>query len=157
MSDPASDVPRSENVKHLEMIQAVVTRLANNSFLIKGWTLTVAAAAYGFAVNRIDWKLAVAGTIVVLGFWFLDTYYLRQERLFRHLYNRVRKNITTSADDRFAMTTDAGEEKPVKVFFSITLMIFYPVLIVAGVAIALIAGPSSTASVTPSPSPSATR
>ena len=31
-------------VKHLELIQAVITRLANNSFLMKGWALTVTGA-----------------------------------------------------------------------------------------------------------------
>jgi hypothetical protein len=32
-------------VKHLEMIQAVVARLGNNAFLIKGWSITGAKTA----------------------------------------------------------------------------------------------------------------
>ena len=28
---------------HLEMIQAVITRMAGNSFLIKGWSVTLVA------------------------------------------------------------------------------------------------------------------
>ena len=28
-----------DRVKHLELIQAIVTRMAGNSFLIKGWTV----------------------------------------------------------------------------------------------------------------------
>ncbi len=33
-------------LKHLEFIQAVIARQANNSFLVKGWGLTVARAFY---------------------------------------------------------------------------------------------------------------
>jgi hypothetical protein len=47
--------------KHLEFIQGVVTRLANNQFLIKGWSLTVAAALYGFAATHRAWQLALVG------------------------------------------------------------------------------------------------
>ena len=32
-------------VKHLEMIQAVINRLGNNSFLLKSWSMTVIVAA----------------------------------------------------------------------------------------------------------------
>ncbi|MEJ3652527.1 hypothetical protein WEH80_06035 [Actinomycetes bacterium KLBMP 9759] len=138
-----SDVQRSENVKHLELIQSVVTRLATNSFLIKGWTLTVSAAAFGFAVNRIDWKLATAGALVVLGFWVLDGYYLRQERLFRHMYNHVRRNIAVDSNERFSMNLSPyvgfDTVRRMRVFFSVTLVVFYPLLILVGVAIAVVA------------------
>jgi hypothetical protein len=30
--------------KHLELIQAVISRMAGNSFLLKGWSVTLAAA-----------------------------------------------------------------------------------------------------------------
>ena len=78
-------------LKHLEFIQAVITRLANDSFLMKGWALTVAGAFYGFAVKGTNWKLAAIGLMPVLVFWGLDAYFLRQERLFRRLYNQVRE------------------------------------------------------------------
>jgi hypothetical protein len=78
-------------LKHLEFIQAVITRLANDSFLMKGWALTVAGAFYGFAVKGTSWKLAAIGLMPVLIFWGLDGYFLRQERLFRGLYDQVRQ------------------------------------------------------------------
>ena len=31
-------------IAHLEMVQAVITRMAGNSFLIKGWSVTLVAA-----------------------------------------------------------------------------------------------------------------
>ena len=41
-------------IAHLQMIQAVVTRMAGNSFMIKGWsvTLVVALFALGAANNN---------------------------------------------------------------------------------------------------------
>jgi len=77
-------------VKHMDMIQAVIGRLAGNSFLIKGWAITVAGVFFGFAVKDLAWDLALAGLLPTLAFWIVDTYFLRSERLFRALYDQVR-------------------------------------------------------------------
>jgi hypothetical protein len=92
---PVIPALQDHQVKHLEMIQAIVTRLGNGSFLIKGWTMTLAGAFLGVAVNRASWKIAAVAIIPVAGFWILDSYYLRQERLFRALYEEARKPGTT--------------------------------------------------------------
>lgn len=84
-----------QRIKHMEMIQAVVSRLGNDSFLIKGWTVTVAAAFLGFAVSQDKWQLALAGVGPTTLFWLLDTTYLRSERLFRDLFDRVRRGAST--------------------------------------------------------------
>ena len=36
-------------VAHLQMIQAVITRMAGNSFLIKGWSVMLVAALFALA------------------------------------------------------------------------------------------------------------
>lgn len=77
-------------VKHLEMIQAVIARLGSNGFVIKGWAITVAGAFLAFAVNRNKWGLATAGVVPTFLFWMLDASFLRSERLFRDLFDRVR-------------------------------------------------------------------
>ena len=79
-----------QQIKHLEMIQGVISRLANNSFLIKGWAITVTGAFLGFAVDATDSALAVASALPTLAFWALDTHFLRSERLFRALFDRAR-------------------------------------------------------------------
>jgi hypothetical protein len=76
-------------IKHLELIQSVVTRLAGNSFLIKGWAVTLTGAFLGFGVNREDAGLAAVAFVPVVFFCGLDAYYLWCERLFRELYRRV--------------------------------------------------------------------
>jgi hypothetical protein len=76
-------------IKHLEFIQAVIARLGNDGFLTRGWALTVAGAFLGFAVNSRNRWLAIASILPTIGFWWLDAYFLRAERLFRKLYGRV--------------------------------------------------------------------
>jgi uncharacterized membrane protein len=76
------------------MIQAVIARLGNDSFLVKGWAVTVTGVFLGFAVSSEDEWLAVVGTVPTLFFWLLDGYYLKSERLFRILYERVRSGAS---------------------------------------------------------------
>src|SRR5215217_1614499 len=66
-------------IKHLEFIQAVINRLANNSFFMKGWALTVAGLIFGFAAEQRSWGIAAAGLLPVVAFWGLDAFFLRQE------------------------------------------------------------------------------
>jgi hypothetical protein len=78
-------------IKHLELIQAVITRLAQNSFTYKGWTITLVAAIFALAVKELRSPyLPAVALLPTLAFWGLDAYYLRQERLFRALYNAIR-------------------------------------------------------------------
>lgn len=78
-------------LSYLEMIQAIVARMASHSFLVKGWTVTVTAALMALSASTsCAWPMAVAGPTIVI-FWWLDAYYLRQERLFRCLFDHVRR------------------------------------------------------------------
>src|SRR4051794_33146782 len=77
-------------LKHLELIQATITRLAGNSFLVKGWAITLAGAFFAFALNSHSARLALAAVVPIIAFWALDAYFLRAERLFRALYDEVR-------------------------------------------------------------------
>jgi len=77
--------------KHLEFIQAVIARLASSSTATKGWGLTVATAAFGFSATKAVPVVAGLGLVVVIFFGILDSYYLREERLFRYLYDDARR------------------------------------------------------------------
>lgn len=74
------------DVEHLKMIQAIIGRLAGNSFLLKGWSVTLAAALIAFARVDSDRSLAWISVGVVVVFAGLDAYYLALEREFRELY-----------------------------------------------------------------------
>jgi len=137
LEDPSNGIAREENIKHLEWILGIVTRMNGNSFLIKSWCLTVAAATYGFAVNRVDWGLTAIGMLAVLGFWLLDTYFLQQERLFRLLYDHVR--LSACAVPRFSMATTRYRDREIArywcAFWSITLTLFYGMLLAVGLVV----------------------
>ena len=77
-------------VKHLEFIQSVIARLATDSFLMKGWGLTVSGAFFAFSAHDLDWRIGVVGLLPVLAFWYLDAYFLSRERMYRRLYDAVR-------------------------------------------------------------------
>lgn len=77
-------------IEHLKLMQAVVTRLAQNSFAIKGWAVALVAAIFVVANTRTGPNYFLIALLPTLAFWGLDAYYLRQERLFRKLYDSIR-------------------------------------------------------------------
>ncbi len=79
-------------VRHLDMILSVIDRMANNSFLLKGWSVTLAAGLFALAANDTKPLFAAIAILPGIAFWGLDAYYLRQERLFRNLYDAVRRS-----------------------------------------------------------------
>lgn len=92
-----------KKIKHLEMIQSVIERMSNNSFLIKGWSITLASAIFVVAIQAQDKASALWTLFPAVIFWFLDGYYLWQERLLRSLYEYVRKLDEKKID--FSMDT----------------------------------------------------
>ncbi|MGW1228189.1 hypothetical protein [Streptomyces sp. NPDC002530] len=136
----ASGSPLSaDRIKHLEFIQAIVTRLGNNSFLLKGWAITLTAAVLALSSGQLSWQIALSGTIPLLGFWFLDAYFLRQERLFRALYDDARKPgssvemLSMNVGPYLARVTLA------KAAFSQTQVLLYGALLIAHLVVGLIA------------------
>jgi len=95
--------------KHLEMIQGIITRLAHCSFLLKGWSVILISALFALAVKDTRIYFIYLAYFPAISFWGLDGYYLRQEKLFRALYDRVRK--MNEADIDFSMDTSVVSEK----------------------------------------------
>lgn len=80
----------SENkIRHLEMIQGVINRMASNSFMLKGWGVTLVAGIFALAAKDTDKLYFLVAYIPVIIFWILDSYYLLQERLYIALYKKV--------------------------------------------------------------------
>lgn len=75
-------------MRYLEMIQEVVSRMANNSFALKGWTVTLVVGIFtlsGHAIGTNFWFLFIP----IIIFWGLDAFYLSKERSYRTLYKHV--------------------------------------------------------------------
>lgn len=83
--------------KHLDYIQATIIRMAANSFLAKGWSVTLVAALFAF--TKLDMVFVAIVPVILL--WGIDAYYLFQERLFRSLYHDVYSRYGT--DDPVAL------------------------------------------------------
>lgn len=79
----------NDHLKHLEFIQATISRQASHSFAVKGWSLTVAGLIYAYTTSHLTCWLAVVALLPPVTFAWLDLFYLRQERLFRELYKDV--------------------------------------------------------------------
>jgi hypothetical protein len=152
MADDYTDFD-DRRIKHMEMIQAVISRLGTDSFLIKGWTVTVAAAFLGFAVTRDKWELAVASVGPTVLFWLLDSTFLRNERLFRDLFDRVRKRpdevdpffMGATSEPYVRRVQSESQEKGAtdvaslwKTFWRRALSLFYGAVIAAGLLAAIV-------------------
>jgi hypothetical protein len=77
-------------IKHLEFIQANIARMSNHSSTARNWGITVAAGLLAVNATRPSCAIVWALPLVVIVFAFLDHFYLRTERKFRSLYNKVR-------------------------------------------------------------------
>ena len=124
--------------KHLEFIQATINRMANNSFLLKGWAITVVGGLLAFGFKELDCRYIFISLSVLFFFWILDGYYLHQEKLFRELYERTAKKKEGEID--FSMKTDKCEngESWFDCSCSTTLLVFYGGLLAVHIIIILI-------------------
>lgn len=132
-----------KKIKHLEMIQTIITRMSSSSFLLKGWSVTLASAIIALSAGGTDKRFMLIAYFPVIAFWILDGYFLRQERLFRKLYDKVRKLDDNLID--FSMNTSSHETEVSSLFgvmFSQTLILFYGAVI--GVIIILMYAISTT-------------
>lgn len=117
-------------IKELEIIQGIINRMAYNSFIIKGWTITLVVATLLLKGDKYNTFIAFIPIIV---FWFLDAYFLRLERLYRRLYNWVKDNRLKTQDFLFDLNYkrfEREEQSIPRIMFSITLVWFYVPLFV---------------------------
>ena len=117
---------RQDRREHLTMIQGAISRMSSNSFLTRGWAVTIFAGLYTlYATNGNDLLLVVIAGIVCI-FWLMDSYYLGLERAYRDLFDTVRQSSATSVT--FSMRVQM-KNRWFKAIWSRTFMISYlPVL-----------------------------
>jgi hypothetical protein len=112
-------------IKELEIIQGIINRMSNNSFIIKGWTITLVVVTLLLKGDKYHTFIAF---IPILVFWFLDAYFLRLERLYRRLYNWVKDNRLKTQDFLFDLNYkrfEKEEQSILRIMFSITVGLFY--------------------------------
>lgn len=72
---------------HIEIIQAIIQRMATNSASCKAWCITLVAAILVIVADKDKPTYALIAGIPTLLFLVLDAYYLALERCFRTSYN----------------------------------------------------------------------
>ena len=99
-----------KKIKHLEMIENVIERMARNCFELKGLTITLLVLIITLAgQDKKDIRLFFLLFIPIIFFGFLDSYYLQMERKFKSLYKCVAKKTEDAID--FNMDTSVDEVK----------------------------------------------
>ena len=111
--------------KEIDIIQSIINRMARYSFLIKGWTVTLVVVSLLLKGNNYHVVLAF---IPLLIFWFLDSYFLWQERMYRKLYQWVIENRPITEEHLFYMNALRFKNEvksKLRIMFSVTLGWFY--------------------------------
>lgn len=125
-------------LRHLEMVQGVINRMASNSFQLKGWGVVLVSALLVVISNDSSAWLLI-GLVPTLVFWGLDAYFLCQERRYRDLYDNVRRLDPDEIDFSMKTTRSAGRHLTwTGAFLSITLVPFYLALVVGVVTAAVV-------------------
>lgn len=102
----------SEDVlQHLSFIQGVINRMNSNSFSMKGWMVAIVSALCAVYASNSTAGAAyvyfIAAIVADILFFFLDAFYLKMEKEYRNLYNRV---LTNPIETNFKMHIDKKDE-----------------------------------------------
>ncbi|AFJ27047.1 hypothetical protein UA01_01362 [Streptococcus parasanguinis] len=111
--------------KHIDLVQSIITRMAQNSFVIKGWMITIVVGLFLFLQNDNLQNNFLIYLFPIIGFWLLDSYYLWQERLYRKLYGSVISNLEESSDLKLSVEEFKNSTKYLSALFSITEILTY--------------------------------
>ena len=132
-----------EIFKEIDLIQDCIKRMASNSFLVKGWALSVfagvTAITKGENLNNI--VLLLCTTVVpFICFWVLDAYFLQIERKYRAMYTeRLTKRKNNDSDELFDLNPSKYKVGSIlRIMFSQTLTIFYGIPFLTSIIVLII-------------------
>ena len=116
--------------KHIDIIQSTISRMAQNSFIVKGWAVTILIGLFVFLQKNESKSNLFIYITPILFFWVLDSYYLWQERLFRKLYNKIIDDLTSESDLSMDTSTFKENYSFFRTLFSVSELLSYGVLLV---------------------------
>jgi hypothetical protein len=118
--------------KHLELIQGVINRMADNSFHLKGWSVVLVSALFALAAADTNANFVLLAFLPAIAFWVLDGYFLQQERMYRKLYDAVRSKSDKDSDFTMDASKYKGDvESWPATCWSTTLRLFHGMIVVA--------------------------
>ncbi|ODM54337.1 hypothetical protein [Elizabethkingia meningoseptica] len=114
-------------LKHLEFIQNTITRMSTNSFIIKGWVITIVSALFALAEKDSNKNYILLSYFAIPVFWYLNGYFLKMERKYRKLYDDVRQKEENDID--FSMNTDTYNQADCSTLSSMFSLSIFPLYI----------------------------
>jgi len=88
--------------KEIDLIQSCITRMAQNSFIVKGWLITLLTVVLTLKPEIVDINiLCLICAVSTFCFWALDAFFLKTEKMYRMKYEWVIKNRINSDDYMF--------------------------------------------------------
>lgn len=127
----------NKKLEHLKLIENVIERMDRNSFMLKGWVVTLLTGVLVLAVKvHLISYFAITGIPIVM-FWGLDSYYLLQERKYRALYELVRAKNENDIDFNMTPVQNKNTQtlKYIDTLFSVSEGTFYGPLLIALIAL----------------------
>lgn len=131
--------------KEIDLIQGCINRMAHNSFIIKGWLISLIAVVLTLLPEKFEIKwLCLVGLLITICFWYLDGYFLKIERLYKWKYDwiisqrlntdKYMYNLNPHNSNMWLPNKDGSKKKSpneIEVMFSTTLIPLYlPIIIV---------------------------
>ena len=118
--------------KEIDLIQNCINRMANNSFMLKGWSISLIAVVLALTNDRLNALFLLCSVFIpLLCFWYLDAFFLRTERMYRKMYEwalKERKNGNFEFKyDLNPQRFEKDVDSILRTMFSKTLRVFYGV------------------------------
>ena len=141
MTDQAPVQFSEDRRQHLAFIHTAIGRMSSASAVAKGWALTIATAAYGYAGTNSSAVVALLGMFAVLLFAAVDARYLREERKYRLLFDAARDEAVDVYEmnaTRYCGTLTRAQCESIgwgKVVWSWSVRDYYGIILLVGLAV----------------------
>ena len=137
--------------KEIDLTQGCINRMAQNSFMVKGWLVTLVTVILALLPEKVNVQfVCIIVLLATICFWYLDAFFLRLERLYRWKYEWIISNRLESEDYYYDLNPmnktmwirdKQGNEKTaptvIYVMFTKTLVPLYGVITAAAILIFL--------------------
>ena len=118
--------------KEIDLIQGLINRMASNSFMLKGWLISLIAVVLALSKDSIFSSNTIFICTVlcfpILIFWYLDAFFLHKEKCYRALYDWVIKNRLSTNENIYSLDYRPYQKQvksQLRIMISKTLFPFY--------------------------------
>jgi len=118
--------------KEIDLIQGVINRMASNSFMLKGWLISLIAVVLALSKDSLFSCNAIFVCSIlcfpILIFWYLDAFFLHREKCYRALYEWVIKNRMSTNENIYSLDFRPYQKQvksQFRIMFSHTIFPFY--------------------------------